>query len=89
MKKTYSKPALFAESFELSEHIALCSGFSGDHSTINHWGNSTCHFITPEGLYLFYSSVSTCSDEKYNDPNEVFVKCYNTPSDGIGHPFGS
>ena len=25
MKKTYSKPALFAESFELSEHIALCS----------------------------------------------------------------
>ena len=49
MKKTYSKPALYAESFELAEHIALCSGFSRDFVTVTHWGdaaNTTCTFTT-------------------------------------------
>ena len=26
MKKAYSKPALFAETFELADHIAKCDG---------------------------------------------------------------
>lgn len=91
MKKTYSKPALYAESFELAEHIALCSGFSRDFVTVTHWGdaaNTTCTFTT-NGFALFASGNSGCSYKYDNNPEDFSIECYNSPNGAPGVPFGS
>lgn len=87
MKKTYSKPALYAESFELAEHIAACSGFNPNHrpTTSNHWSSATCVFELDTGWTLFNDS-SIC---QITDTNSVIINCYNTVSEGAGTPFGS
>lgn len=88
MKKAYSKPALFAESFELAEHIALCSGYDGTNNTANHW-STNCRFNDPDtGVAMFLSSENGCV-ELYADRTKVKVDCYNAPTDGDGHPFAS
>lgn len=87
MKKTYTKPALFAESFELAEHIAACSGFNPDHrpTTGNHWSPATCAFELDTGWTLF-NDKNIC---QITDTNTVTINCYNTISQGAGTPFGS
>lgn len=87
MKKTYSKPALYAESFELAEHIAACSGFNPDHRPTvgNHWSSSTCVFELDSGWTLFSETIAC----QITDTNDVIIRCYNTPESGIGTPFGS
>ena len=87
MKKTYSKPALYAESFELAEHIAACSGFNPAHrpATGNHWNSATCVFELDTGFTIF-NDPNIC---EITDPNSVTINCYNGPGVGIGTPFGS
>lgn len=89
MKKTYSKPALYAESFELAEHIALCSGFKQGVTQITHWSNdTTCSFTTENSINLFYTGANVCVNQ-YDTASDVEVSCYNNPTNGIGQPFGS
>lgn len=89
MKKTYSKPALYAESFELAEHIALCSGFTGVRPANNHWDKYNCAFMTETGFTLF-TGTTTGGCALIEDPNQsVSVRCYNSPLDGNGQPFSS
>ena len=87
MKKTYTKPALYAESFELAESIALtCAGTQPGAST--HWSSSTCAFkLDSTGTNAFFSVgiVSACTTTGYDDST---VNCYNTLENGM-LPFSS
>lgn len=91
MKKTYSKPALYAESFELAEHIALCSGFDRGITSVTHWGDAkdtTCTFTT-NGFVLFSGSNGGCVYKYDGNPGDFGIECYNSPSGSAGSPFGS
>lgn len=75
MKKTYTKPALYAESFELSEHIAsTCPGVAPGMAT--HADANTCvtHIDLGDGLTLFWQSGGCSKDYK---PGQQ-ITCYNT-----------
>ena len=81
MKKPYRKPALFAETFELNEHIAGNCSVSG---YANHKGIESCGFDNgdPNGP-IFISSKCNYdptgglfqTDEDLQDPN-VNPGCY-------------
>lgn len=89
MKKTYTKPALYAESFEMAEHIAACSGFTGNRPANNHWNASTCAFMTENSVTYFMESTGGCLLIA-DDPSQVYVDCYNTPGENMpGVPFSS
>lgn len=88
MKKTYSKPALYAESFELAEHIALCSGYKKDVITITHWNDGVCTFqYTAGGSILFNMNGNSGCDAPYSPG--MALECYNSPTGAPGVPFGS
>lgn len=89
MKKTYSKPALYAESFELAEHIALCSGYKAGVITITHWNDGVCTFqYTAGGSVLFNTTAAgTACDADYFPG--MALECYNSPNGAPGVPFGS
>ena len=94
MKRTYIKPALYAESFELAEHISSCVVAPGN--TVTYRDGASCSY-TEGGLSLFDSGVSGCTGGYYegeNDPMygsfEDFLStmsgeiggCYNAFSNG-------
>lgn len=86
MKKTYTKPALYAESFELAESIALtCTGTQPGAST--HWNSSTCAFkLDSTGINtLFTIGTNGCTQTGYEDSS---VNCYNTLENNMA-PFSS
>ena len=87
MKKTYSKPALYAESFELAESIALtCVGTQPGAST--HWNASTCAFkLDPNGVNAFFDKgvTTACTTTGLEDS---LVSCYNTLENNMP-PFSS
>lgn len=88
MKKTYTKPALFAESFELAEHIAKCDGVS-DYAGIvspQHWGGGSCKFIfNDNGVTETLFNVSDCT---FVWGNNATYTCYDIPFANM-KPFGS
>ncbi len=93
MKKTYVKPAVYAESFELVEHIAgdcvVNDGFAGAH----HRNASDCSY-SDDKLTLFVSasgcmpSLFTGAGVSLPDPNSasdivakikaIGMECYNS-----------
>ena len=84
MKKTYVKPVLYKESFQLMEHIAgnciVNDGFAGAH----HRRIDDCAY-TDGNLALFYDAGNGCDMSIYPDgvtPGEgalveLNVACYN------------
>ncbi len=93
MKKTYSKPALFAESFELAEHIAKCQGVSDYSSEVNplHWSTNGCkfEFIGENGVTeTLFTASSSCSVMYFGPSVPTTTNCYNVPLAGLT-PFGS
>ena len=97
MKKAYTKPRLFAETFELLEHIASCKTGAGDHApTVSYRSGDACTY-TDANLTLFYPENSGCTNGYY-DPNDDSMYdsfddylasfgvdrggCYNAFSDG-------
>lgn len=94
MKKTYSKPRLYAETFELLEHIsAMCSGFNpaqptGEQITSgNEW---VCGFYVRDGI-LFNNGACTVGDAsaEETDTSMYDIYCYNSPLNQPGTPFGA
>lgn len=89
MKKTYTKPALYAESFELAEHIAAtCAGTQPGAST--HWNSDTCGFRLDgpgTGAHILFNVgvVSACTAAGLEDS---VVDCYNTLENNM-QPFSS
>ena len=86
MKKEYRKPLLYAESYELMEHIAgncvVNDGFEGAH----HRRLEDCAY-TNGNLALFYSAGNGCDMELFEfaeiEPGdgaleELGVACYNS-----------
>ena len=87
MKKTYSKPALYAESFELAEHIAACNvvnrgqNYYGTHSS----GTASCVFIANNQI-LFDGTHQGCVEDW---SMSMKLDCYNTPNGTPDVPFAS
>lgn len=90
MKKKYSKPMLFAETFELVEHIAACEG---DLAYQTHHDQGKCAVTLSgkdgSGGTIFTASITDClTGQVYNpadDPSGELLaillnqsKCYNT-----------
>lgn len=85
MKKTYSKPALYAERFELAAHIAACSGYFDGAAT--HTRASNCAFQLGT-QFVFMSSITDCALQVESD--DYGIDCYNGPFLEIaGQPFSS
>ena len=63
MKKAYKKPRLFAESFELLEHIASCKA-NQDVTTVTYRDRNSCTY-TDANVTLFNLGVDGCTNEYY------------------------
>ena len=92
MKRTYTKPTLYAESFELSEHIASCKA-NQDITTVTYRDGNSCTY-TDANLTLFYTDNSACLNQYFNledyDSFDDYLAsfavgrggCYNAFTDG-------
>lgn len=95
MKKAYTKPALYAETFELSEHISSCKA-NQDITTVTYRDGYACTY-TDANITLFYPENSGCTngyydpndDSMYDDFDDYLASfgvgrggCYNAFSDG-------
>ena len=97
MKQAYTKPELYAETFVLVEHVALCSGFDttpGHRNTTFSSVESGCAYMTGD-FQLFNVGLEGGSDCDYpggSDPDDWAtwkINCYNNPDGTAGQPFGS
>lgn len=97
MKRTYTKPTLYAETFELAEHISSCkTGTGAGAPTVTYRDGNSCTY-TDANVTLFYPSNNGCTNGYY-DPNDNSMYdsfddylasfgvdrggCYNAFSDG-------
>lgn len=92
MRKVYEEPRLYAESFELLEHISACTGYAPGLTTLRS-ADAGCAYEF-DGVKLFSSSFGNKCDTEGGDidgdEQKWNVVCYNNPEGGInGHPFGS
>ena len=80
MKKKYSKPALYAESFQLVEHISsLCS--TDFKSVAGHADQFQCCFFDEiTGEKLFLTDTYNC-EVKDDDFEGTYFNCYEVSSD--------
>ena len=82
MRKAYQKPSVYAESFELAEHIAGPCSVLG---LANHIDLSSCGFKNDESGFLFLNSnASKCdynpypSDAEAEDIESTLNECHYT-----------
>lgn len=79
MKKQYHRPAIYAESFQLCEHIGLsCPGIMP--GSASHWDAGTCTFKDVGGFTLFTESTQMCKDAVNT---EVENAMYENMVDGV------
>lgn len=82
MKQAYQKPALFAESFDLVEHIAgPCGGVEDikEYFKVNHRHATDCTFIDlmdDPNIAIFTDSDGRCNSKQPGFDN-MPVECYN------------
>ncbi len=93
MRKAYEQPKLFAESFELLEHISACTGYTDQipNLTSARSADAGCSYYH-DGVYLFIGTTGDCdTDGGSADGAELGwdVICYHNPDGHPGHPFGS
>lgn len=75
MKKTYTKPELYFESFELSANIATGCGIITKTLTEN-----ACGYIQPGVGVLFVDSSTGCDYQGADGDNSV---CYHVPTSDV------
>ena len=90
MKKTYQKPRVYAESFELLEHIASCAVRDGI-TNATYRDRDSCSY-TDGDITLFYDSGNGCLNNygpMYDSPDDFLgvlggedSGCYNAFSNG-------
>lgn len=86
MRKAYQKPALLAESFQLTDHISgACNNLEADSGYHVTWRSaSNCSLsvkINEEWIALFTDVKNNCSDLGILPgiaEHTPFVECYNT-----------
>lgn len=89
MKKPYQTPRMYAESFELIEHIASCSA-NPDHTTVNYQDKNTCSYQDADVNLFLQNTTKKCEvwdnpdPEMYTSFEEYLstLSCYNAFSDG-------
>ena len=87
MKKSYQKPALFAESFELMEHISGACGEITGRASYRDAGS--CHYNVEDGKVLFVGGQNGCVDDPGDGdlPDDKYVGatyfCEYTFSEGF------
>lgn len=93
MKKKYTKPQIYVESFELSQHIAGVCGSSG---RANHVGITDCGFDNgdPGGYYFLDDNKTKCGynpfgDLPENEIMELITQCYYVEFNDDGRMFSS
>ena len=77
MKKTYAKPYLIVEAFQLDTAVASCSGEGG--IALNH---STSNCTLEEERPGFFWFGHACENSVYN-VQEGDTACYNAPIAGM------
>lgn len=95
MRKAYTQPKLYAESFELVEHITACTGYTDQipDLTTARSADAGCSYDY-QGIKLFIASGGDHCDTPGGDydgaEKDWPVFCYNNPDGGLnGNPFGS
>ena len=91
MKRTYTKPTLYAERFELCEHIASCK--TGGSVSVSYTDGNSCTY-TDANVTLFYAGNVNCNqggwDTDIFPTLDEYLKsfggdrggCYNAVTDG-------
>lgn len=75
MKKTYVKPEVYFENFELSTNIA-----TGCEYKSNHTQQDQCGYVVTGVGNVFLHEVTGCT-YKEPDQNNPYGLCYHTPVD--------
>lgn len=84
MKKQYESPRVYAESFELIDHIAgNCHGVETDKQyTVTHRSVDNCAFQGPDqkesGIFLFVDASNNCTYLEDADYMNAPFECYNS-----------
>ena len=83
MKQAYQKPALFAESFDLVEHIAgPCGGVENmkDSYAVNHRHATDCTFIdlVEDPNVAYFTDPDTRCNFKQAPVDYSAIECYNS-----------
>ena len=93
MKRTYRKPSLYVETFELVEHIASCATNTGTY-TVNSNTAWSCAATDGSGDVVFMEGTSKCEvaggqafDPNIEDIDDIISailegQCYNTYANG-------
>ena len=91
MKKTYEKPMLYAETFELMEHIA--SGSCLNATTPTTFADYSCPYYAEGYGIIFMDGNASCTDIQHFDEGDVSqdpLTCYQgiaTANGGTIIPF--
>ena len=81
MKKKYSKPYFFIETFRLSASISACGGVGNGALGETHASDpNSCAWTTPWGQ-VFFATEQHCGDGIVTDPGNVEIGCYYTGAD--------
>ena len=96
MKKPYTKPAIYVESFSLCEHIASNCTVIADTVDANYLDKTSCKFMDRSedgGVLVIYMNSEICSgmDLGLYDSPEAYaasIQCYNSFSN-MGSMFAS
>lgn len=75
MKKTYSKPQIAYESFEMSQSIAANCEY------ISNLGKFICSIEIFDGFTIFTDGSNGCDSKPPEGDNKI---CYDVPSDYVG-----
>ena len=89
MKKSYSAPRLYAEKFELYEHVTGCGAPSVGKLLAD---RSLCGYaMDSSGVSVFNMGVASCSFriEEELDYDLISGMCYNNAVENIGMAYGS
>ena len=93
MKKEYQKPTLFAESFQMVEHIADgCDGaFDQSGNQQRYHDGRSCQYLDQNGERFFTADTTACEDVQpvFFDVVEGLFECYHGPVGGSATPFSS
>lgn len=73
MKKTYVKPEVYFENYELSANIAVGCGTGFNHDNTNFSTPDSCQYFF--GIDRVFLSIGPCT---LTNPNKY---CYNVPTD--------
>lgn len=75
MKKTYVKPEVYFESFELSTSIATGCEYKSNHT------KDTCGWYVEGVGNVFLSNLTTCDYPEPDSETNKFGICYHVPVD--------